>query len=201
LAEIPKGKQVKPIWSGHNPLLPDEVAPHIFLMFLALAIQLIAIAISGVGFSLNENGFWLIGFTLWILWFFIMLIVVNHNTDKSLKNHREKMKSGVLIIVIMLVLIGVTELLTALFIAPLFQRNNTTGDFAQLLTQMEHGFQYNDSTALEEQATENLLHGKNPYANTNIVAAELKYQGSLDHITPLRTVDWLMSSHILQKIS
>ena len=36
---------------------------------------------------------------------------------------------------------------------------------------MEHGFQYNDGTALQQQAIENLLSGKNPYAHANIIAA------------------------------
>ena len=187
MVEASKGKPKTHILSGHNPLLPDEVAPHIFLMFFALAIQLVASAISGVGFSLNENEFWLIGFVLWVLWFFIMLIIANPNTDTILKNHREGVKRGASIVIVIFILIGVGELVTAVFIAPLSQRDNAKGDFAQLLTQMEHGFQYNDSTALEQQATENLLHGKNPYANANIIAALLKYNGSFDRVTPLRT--------------
>lgn len=117
MIEAPKGKQ-KTVLLGHNPLLPDEVAPHIFLMFFALAIQLVASAISGVGFSLNENKFWLIGFVLWVLWFFIMLIIVNPNTDIILKNHLEGVKRVASIVIVIFILIGVAELATAVFVAP-----------------------------------------------------------------------------------
>ena len=156
-------------------------------MFFALAIQIVASAIYGVGFSLNGNGIVLVGFALWTFWFIVMLIIVNPHTDTVLKNHREGVKRGALIIIVALVLISAAELATAIFVAPSFQRNNATGDFAQLLSQMEHGFQYNDSSALEQQATENLLRGKNPYANANIIAALLEYNGSFDRVTPLRT--------------
>lgn len=132
----------------HNALFADDTSPQIFLMFFALAIQLVASAISGVGFSLNENVFWLAGFALWLLWFMVMLFIVAPQTDTILKYHHEGVKRGALIIVIALILVGTAELTTAIFVAPLFQRNNTIGDFAQLLSQMEHGFQYNDSTAL-----------------------------------------------------
>ena len=180
-------KPEKNILLGHNPLFPEETAPHIFLMFFALAIQLVASALSGVGFSLNGSFFWLAGFALWILWFLIMLIIVNPHTDTVLKNHREGVKRGALIIIISLILLGAVELATAIYVAPSVQRNNTTGDFAQLLIQMEHGFQYNDGTALQQQAAENLLRGKNPYAHANIIAALLKYHGSFDRVTPLRS--------------
>jgi hypothetical protein len=58
LEEAPMAKSKKLILLGHNPLFPDEVAPHIFLMFFAPAIQLVASALSGVGFSLNCKFFW-----------------------------------------------------------------------------------------------------------------------------------------------
>ena len=172
--------------SGHNALFANDTAPHIFLMFFALAIQIVASAIYGVGFSLNENAIVLVGFALWTFWFIVMLIIVNPHTDTFLQNHRGGVKRGALIIIVALVLISAAELATAIFVAPSFQRNHATGAFAQLLSQMEHGFQYNDSSALEQQATENLLRGKNPYANANIITALLEYNGSFDRVTPLR---------------
>jgi hypothetical protein len=181
------GKQIKPELSGRNLLFPDEVTPHVLLMFFALAIQLIAAAISGIGYSLNQNVFCLVGFGLFTLWFIFMLIIVNPHTDKALGNHRGVIKCGALIVIVLFILLGIAELTTAVLVAPIAQRNNANGNFAVLLHQMEGGFHYNDSTALERQAGENLLDGKNPYAHANIVTAMLKYNGSSDRITPLRT--------------
>ena len=183
----PEGKQIQPISSGRNPLFPDEVKPSIYLMFFALAIQLVAAVISGIGYSLNENIFYLVGFALFALWFIAMLIIVNPRTDGAFHNHRVCVKRGALIIIIVFIAIGIAELATAVFIAPIAQRDNANGNFAMLLRQMEQGFQYNDSTALERQAAENLLIGKNPYAHANIITAMLKYNGSSERITPLRT--------------
>ena len=185
--KAPMGKQIKPISSGRNLLFPAEVAPHVFLMFFALAIQLVAAVISGIGYSLNENVFCLAGFVLFTLWFIAMLIIVNPRTDTALNNHREIIKRGAQIVIVVFIFLGTAELATAVLIAPIAQRNNANGDFAMLLRQMEQGFQYNDSTALERQAAENLLGGKNPYAHANIITAMLKYSGSSDRITPLRT--------------
>ncbi len=126
--------------SGHNPLLPDEVAPHIFLMFFALAIQLVAAAISGIGYSLNQNVFCLVGFVLFTLWFIVMLITVNPHADKALNNHRMGIRRGALIVIVVFIFLGVAELATAVLVAPLAQRNNTNGDFTLLLRQMKRGF-------------------------------------------------------------
>lgn len=167
-----------------DTLFPDDLKPQVFLLFFALVIQLIASAISGVGFSLNTRGFWFAGFTLWILWFVIMLFIVSPNANNILLNHRKSIKRGAMVIIVLLVLLGLAELVMAVWIAP--KENNPTNDFAQLLSQMEHGFQYNDATALQQQAIENLFRGKNPYAHGDIIAALLKYNGSFDRVTPLR---------------
>jgi hypothetical protein len=170
--------------SNLGTLFPDDLKPQVFLLFFALVIQLAASAISGVGFSLNTSGFWLSGFNLWILWFIIMFFIVNPNANNILTNHRKSIKRGAMVIIILLALLGLTELVMAVWVAP--KENNPTNDFAQLLSQMEHGFQYNDGTALQQQAIENLLRGRNPYSHSDIIAALLKYHGSFDRVTPLR---------------
>ena len=167
-----------------DTLFPDDLKPQVFLLFFALVIQLIASAISGVGFSLNTSGFWFAGFTLWILWFVIMFFIVSPNANNVLLQHRKSIKRGAIVIIVLLALLGLAELVMAVWIAP--KENNPTNDFAQLLSQMEHGFQYNDATALQQQAIENLFRGKNPYAHGDIIAALLKYNGSFDRVTPLR---------------
>ena len=58
--------------------------------------------------------------------------------------------------------------------------------FTQLMVGLDHVFQYNDGTALAHQAAENLLAGKNPYSNANIVRALLQFGVPYDRVTPLR---------------
>ena len=169
-----------------NTIFPMDTAPHIFLFFFALALQLVASAVAGVGFALNGNGFWLAGFVLWLLWFVAMLIIVNPRIDIFLRRYRDGIRRAAFTIFIVLTILGVLELVIALFVMPIVLRNDTQGEFAQLLGQMQHGFQYNDGTALQQQATENLLNGKNPYAHANIITALVKYNGSFDRVTPLR---------------
>jgi hypothetical protein len=169
-----------------NTIFPKDTSPHIFLFFFALALQLVASAVAGVGFALNANGFRLVGFILWLLWFVVILIIVNPHIDRFLWRYSNGIRHTAFIIFIVLVILGILELVIALIVIPIVHRNNTQVDFAQLLKQMQHGFQYNDGTALEQQATENLLNGKNPYAHANIITAMLKYNGSFDRVTPLR---------------
>ncbi len=165
-------------------LFPENTTPRIFLFFFAIVIHLVASAISGVGFSLNRNFYWLAGTTLWILWFAVMFIIAVPRTDVFLWDYRNQLKKVALVLFGILMTLGIFELLIAFFLAPVFQNS---GDFAKLLEQMRHGTQYNDGTALEQQATENFLNGENPYARANLIEAMLKYNGSFDRITPLRT--------------
>jgi hypothetical protein len=112
-----------------------------------------------------------------------MFLITAPRTDAVLWAHRNGLKNGAISIFATLTTLGIFEIIMALFLAPLFQNS---GNFAILLDQMRHGFQYNDGTALGQQATENLLEGENPYAHSNLVEAMLKYNGSFDRVTPLR---------------
>ena len=60
------------------------------------------------------------------------------------------------------------------------------GNLSRLMVSMDHTFGYNDATALTHQAADNLLSGENPYAEANIVAANIKFDGASDKLTPLR---------------
>ena len=165
-------------------IFPENTKPRILLFFFAIIIQLFAAAISGVGFSLNRQFYWLAGTALWILWFAMMFIIAAPKTDVILRNYQNRLKKAALVLFGILMMLGIFELIMAFFLAPVFQNS---GDFATLLEQMRHGFQYNDGTALEQQATENFLKGENPYAHANLIEAMLKYDGSFDRVTPLRT--------------
>ncbi len=169
----------------HFPFAVD-ISARPYLFFIALVVQLVASAVSGVGFSLNSGGYWIIGVLLWALWFVLMFIIISPRSNLTFQNHITGVRRAATTIFVSLAILGLLEIFAITVISPMFERNGTKGDFATLLEQLRHGFQYNDGTALGQQATENLLAGKNPYANSNIVTAMIKYDGSYDRVTPLR---------------
>ena len=183
-----KPQIILPQYGVKNGMLifSEDATPRILLFFFAALLQLVGSAIAGVGFSLNWQGFWLAGFCLWLLWFVLMFVIVAPKTDDILLSRQRTLRRGSTGIFMALLILGITELIVALIVVPAFQRSGAQGDFAKLLEQMRNGFQYNDGTALEQQATENFLHGENPYAHASIVSALLKYNGSFDRVTPLR---------------
>ncbi|MFA5308337.1 MAG: glycosyltransferase 87 family protein [Dehalococcoidales bacterium] len=165
---------------------PPDVTPRVTLFPFAIAIQLIACAISGVGFAANKAAFWLGGMVLWLLWFWVMFLIVTPETDMGVRRHYGGLRRGAMIILVIVLATGVGELFVLGLFAPGYTKSGASNDFSKSLEQMQHGFQYNDGTALSQQAAENLLDGQNPYAAANIVTAFIKYNGSYDRITPLQ---------------
>jgi hypothetical protein len=184
----------KPAENGLSPTPPDKrltiipaaTPPRILLFFPAILLQLIASGLSGVGYTLNSPVFWLAGTAVWIIWFFFAFLIVIPGTDALLQRFRSWMKRAALIIIIGIITVGIAEgIILGLFTSgklPSVQDSFVT----RLTEQMKTGFQYNDGTALSHQAVQNLLEGKNPYANANIVTAMVQFHGTYDRITPLR---------------
>jgi Glycosyltransferase family 87 len=167
-------------------IFPDDIKPRILLFFLAVLIQLIASALSGVGYTLKGSGYWLAGMIVWIIWFFLMFLIITPRADNLLQRYFGLLKGGATTIFVVLLLFGIIEAVILGLLAPWFLNNGIDNAADKLVAQMKDGFQYNDGTALSQQAAENLLEGKEPYANANIVTAFTKYHGAFERVTPLR---------------
>ena len=99
-----------------------------------------------------------------------------------------QLKKGALVIFITLVVLGVGEAAGIVILAPRIIRNpSTSTDFRQLMIGLKEVYEYNDATALSQQAVENLLNGQDPYTHANIIQALTTYKGAYDRVTPLRT--------------
>ena len=160
--------------------------PRTLLFYFAVLILLIASGISGVGFALNSPIFLLAGFGIWIIWFVIIFACVLPQTDITLCNKTKLLKRGALIIFVTVFLCGLVESVgTVIFVPRLIKDQNISADFRQVMTEWKDGFQYTDATALSQQAVENMLNGRNPYAHANVVQALLGYNGTYDRVTPL----------------
>ena len=97
------------------------------------------------------------------------------------------LKRGALTIFITLFVLGILEGIAVTTALPkVIQNQHVSNDLRQALNGLTESYQYNDATALTQQAAENLLAGKNPYTNANVVTALMKYNGEYDRVTPLR---------------
>jgi len=157
------------------------------LFFFAEPILLAASAISGIGFVSKSTALLLVGTIVWMIWLGLMLKIAVPTTDLRLSKHTGWLKRGAFTIFTGLLIFGLFELVALptidLWLHPANGQDNA---LTQSLASFEQGFAYNDATALCHQAAENLIHGENPYAHSNIVSATLQFGGSLDRLTTLR---------------
>lgn len=161
--------------------------PRIFLFYFAVLVQLFASAISGSGFLLNSPILYVVGFAAWVLWFVMIFSVVLPGADTILNRHLNGLKMGATIIFITLSILGLAEAIAVVAVFPrVINDQNIPSDFRQVLSGLKDVYQYNDGTALTDQAVDNLLAGKNPYTNANIVRALLEHNGACTRVTPLR---------------
>ena len=164
-----------------------EPTPRIILFYYAVMTLLITSGISAAGFVLNNSLVLLVGFIFWIIWFILIFVILMPQTEQFLSERFRQLKRGALIIFIFVFVLGLFEGISAVVFFPrLIQDNKIPGDFRSLLTGLKEVYQYNDATALSQQAVENLLKGENPYAHANIIEGLLKYHGEYNRVTPLR---------------
>ena len=164
-----------------------ESTPRTLLFYYAILVQLTASAISGTGFVLNNGLYYIIGTLVWTVWFILIFIILRPETDLKLTQHDAFLKRSAFSIFTGLFILGIAEVIIISLLLPIYLKNaRPEAPFTQLMVGLDHVFEYNDGTALAQQATENLLAGKNPYAHANVVTALLEFNGAYDRVTPLR---------------
>ncbi len=167
-------------------LFPADVKPRYWLFFLAVVIQLIASALSGIGYSVHGANYWIAGMVFWLLWFVLMFFIIKPQTNTPLQRYSGVLKRGAIVIFVVLFVVGIAEAIIIGFFASLFLSDGINNGVDEVVQQLHSGFRYNDGTALSQQAAENLLAGKEPYSNANIVTAFTKFNGAYDRLTPLK---------------
>ena len=167
--------------------LVSHATPRTLLFYFAVLVLLLSVVISELGFALNNPILFIAGTIVLVLWFVIIFIAVLPQTNIALVKHTNQMKRGALIIFVLFLIIGLSEAALIIIIIPsLIHHQNISGNFHQLLTEVEDGYKYNDASALSQQAVESLLRGQNPYTRSNIIQALSKYNVTYDRVTPLR---------------
>ena len=167
-------------------LFPPQTPPRFLLIFFSAPVLLIASAISGVAFSLNSPAFWIGGMLLWILWFLVMFMVITPATDLKLLGQRRWLLPCAKTIFTVILITAIIEALFMGLFSYWYVQSGANNNLTRVLTELQEAFRYNDGTALNQQASENLLAGKNPYAYSNVVTTFLQHNGSVDRLTPLK---------------
>jgi hypothetical protein len=161
--------------------------PRPLLLYFVIVLGLGASAICGVAYALNWDFMWGIGGFVWLVWLACLFVIADRRTDRFLQRHIDWLRRGAFGVFASLAVLGLVEIVGLEFFRTSFTHaDSASGNFVLLMDAMNHGLSYNDGTALVHQAAENLLAGKNPYANANIVTALQRFHGSYDRVTPLR---------------
>jgi len=159
----------------------------ISLFFLSVAIKLAASGIVGLGFYISSIPLSLLGTFLWVIWFVLISLVAVPATDEYLKNRLPWLKSSAVVATLVIFFIGSLWGTTSIILLSGSSGSNTlTREAPRFAGPIKDIFHYNDTTALFQQAAENLIQGKNPYAEANVVSASLSHDVSVFQITPLR---------------
>ena len=168
-------------------LLQNRASPRLLLFFIVIIIKLIASALSAIGFVLHNGVIMITGTVAWLGCFVTLFMVAVPAADRLLQKYSRFLKNTALTIVIVILTAGI--LLTLIMVTvglTSVQADNPEGIWSQIFVSFDNVFKYNDATALSHQAAENVLNGKNPYAESNVITAMLEYDGAIDKITPLR---------------
>jgi hypothetical protein len=173
--------------SFRSLFVPQEYTPRISLFIITIVIKLAASAVSGIAYVLNNAMLYITGIMLWLLWFAFLFIIAIPKADEWLHEYADQLKKSAQKIIIVVLVIGIVEFVGLSIIGldalGLKEKNS---NFSEVLTSLEESFNYNDATALCHQAAQNLIEGKNPYAESDIVSAMLKFDVPLSKLTPLR---------------
>ena len=148
---------------------------------------MIASALAAIGFVYKNGALMVAGTAVWLVFFAVLLMVAIPAMDKRLQKYRRSLRNTARTIVISLIVLGLALAVFVAFIGlESFFSEEPESQLSQLLISLDNVYGYNDATSLTHQATENLLDGKNPYSEANIISAMVDYNGAIDKITPLR---------------
>ncbi len=166
-------------------------APRIMLFFPAIFFKLISSGLSTIAFVLKDSSMAIAGMVFWMLWIVTLFFIALPQTDRWLAKTVRWLKPLSLSLMAILIVAGIIESGAVGASIKGFSMASFIGhQTAELIEEQRINLTYNDATALCHQAIENLLEGKNPYAEANIVSATLRFNednAPWKKTTPIRT--------------
>ncbi|RJO62533.1 MAG: DUF2029 domain-containing protein [Dehalococcoidia bacterium] len=165
-------------------------APRVMLFFPAILFKLISSALSTAAYALHSGSLTVAGMVFWVVWMSTLFLIALPQTDRLLAGLARWLKPLSITLLVVLVVVGVLEYAAAAATSTGISLPNVVGHrTSELLTAQNINLTYNDATALCHQAIDNLFEGKNPYAEANIVTANLRFNIDADpwlKTTPIR---------------
>lgn len=153
------------------------------LFFISAACKLTALAVSGAANFLSSASIAGLGIAIWLAWFVLIAIIALPQSEIFLSRQRWLERAAIILTLVILI----TGIVWGVTVFTLHSDKNPLTRYAPETAGTLAGlFSYDDATALWQQATENLLQGKNPYTAANVVSASSGHQVSAIQITPLR---------------
>ena len=161
-------------------LFPRSLPPRLLLIFFAIIIQIGGEVLSW--FAKNTGNPIVISFAviLWLFWFGLVFLIAKPSIDDTLQPYRKILHLAAVVIVVILSLMAIGEGVGLHLVNIGVVKDNA------MATTLTESLSYNDATALNQQASQTLLEGENPYAKSNIVNAAEKFKVPTTYLTPLK---------------
>jgi hypothetical protein len=157
------------------------------LIFPTIVVMLLSMLLSGLAFSYNSGIFGLAGMFMAIVWLGLLVLIALPQTDMLLAGKKKWLGSLGKSLLVCLMVAGLVEFGAIFAISTGISGNGILGDATpQFMKTIPGDISYSDSDALLYQAVDNLLNGKNPYDNANVVIAIRTLKSPPGKITPLR---------------
>ena len=149
--------------------------------------MLLSMLASGLAFNYRSAPFALTGMLLAVAWLGLLVLIALPQTDTILVGAHRWLRPLGKTLMMCLLAAGVIEFGAILDMTLGTPGNGILGEATpEFMESIPGDMAYSDSDAMLYQAVDNLLKGKNPYAEANVVTAVLDLGSPTDKITPLR---------------
>ncbi len=162
-----------------------DLTPRTSILLISLFFKILAGAFSSIAWAAQNRVLGIAGTLVWFFWLVVLFLAAMPPADAFFSRFSRRLGTMGRLSVAILITVGVFE--TALVVSlglGLFR--GASEDFQNLVAPLERIGAYSDAIALEQQATDNFLEGKNPYKEANVVKAAMEFDLLPGKLTPLR---------------
>ncbi len=161
-------------------LFPRSLPPRLLLIFFAVIIQIGGVVLSWYALKAGNAITISLAVLLWLFWFGVVFLIAKPSVDHTLSPYRKIVHAAAAAIVVIMIFLGIGEVIGVHLVNTGVVKDNA------MATTLVDGFGYNDATALNQQASQTLLEGENPYKKSNIISAAEEFKVSPEYLTPLK---------------
>jgi len=161
-------------------LFPRSLPPRLLLIFFAIIIQIGGEVLSWYAKNTGSPIVIFFAVILWLFWFGLVFLIAKPSVDEALRPYQKILHIAAAVIVAVLLFMAIGEGIGVHLVNTGVVKDNA------MVTTLTEGFSYNDATALNQQASQTLLKGENPYAKSNIISAAEEFKVPTSYLTPLK---------------